>query len=99
LDKVLPALHASTVAPDSFDLASVLEDSQAEEPDDHSFESHGSDGGANAGFGDELSERAVADGKSGAPKGAVRKNFSAALAGGKSLLTTTSPPGGMEMPP
>jgi HD-GYP domain-containing protein (c-di-GMP phosphodiesterase class II) len=97
LDKVLPAVHASTVAPDSFDLASVLEDSAAEEPDDDSFESHGSGSDANAGFGDEPFARAVADGKSGAPKGAVRKNFSAAMAGAKSLLTTTSLQGGMEM--
>ena len=94
LDKVLPAVHASSVAPDGFDLASVLEDAP-DESDDDSFER--SSGGTDTGLGDELTARAVADGKGGAPKGAVRKNFSAAMAGAKSLLTTTSLQGGMEM--
>jgi HD-GYP domain-containing protein (c-di-GMP phosphodiesterase class II) len=92
LDKILPAVHASTVAPDSFDLASVIEETP-EETDNDSFErSSGTDARE-----DDPNARAVADGRGSAPKGAVRKNFSAAMAGAKSLLTTTSLQGGMEM--
>ncbi len=98
LDKILPAVHASTTSPDAiFDFETVLQGGSSgsddelprppEEPSD-----------ADAGFSsDDPVRGVVSEGGSGAPKGAVRKNFSSAVAGAKSLLTTTSLQRGMEM--
>ena len=96
LDKVLPAVHASTTSPDAlFDFGGALED------DDSSALESGSRpraSDADAGFTDDYpGSGVVTQGGSNAPEGAVRKNFSAAMAGAKSLLTTTSLQGGMEM--
>lgn len=97
LDKVLPAVHASTTSPDAiFDFGEVSNEPNvsADDPFERSSEASGAD----AGFGDDYPGRGVVtEGGAGAPKGAVRKNFSSALAGAKSLLTTTSLQGGMEM--
>jgi HD-GYP domain-containing protein (c-di-GMP phosphodiesterase class II) len=95
LTRVLPAVHASTTSPDAmFDFASVLEGNGP--PPDEPSERPAEPTDADAGFEDDFG-RALAHGGPGAPKGAVRKNYSAALAGAKSLLTTTSLQGGMEM--
>jgi HD-GYP domain-containing protein (c-di-GMP phosphodiesterase class II) len=95
LSRVLPAVHASTTSPDAvFDFGGIFDDaSDAVENPDRSRPSD-----ADAGFSDDYPGRGVVtQGGAGAPEGAVRKNFSAAIAGAKSLLTTTSLQSGMEM--
>ena len=93
-DHVMPAVHASTYAPESgFDLASAGMNRQAS--GGAMADPFSSQTGADAGFGD---SDAVSDGSDGSPpKGAVRKNFSAAVAGARSLLVTTSLHEGMEL--
>jgi len=95
LERVLPAVHASTTSPDAlFDFGAVFDDPNPKTED--AVRSVPSD--ADAGFAEDDPGRGViSQGGAGAPEGAVRKNFSAAIAGAKSLLTTTSLQGGMEM--
>ena len=94
-DHIIPAVHASTYAHGGgFDLASAAMNPPArgEAP----AAPFSSPTGADAGFGD--STEAVSDGSEGSPpKGAVRKNFSAAVAGARSLLVTTSLQEGVEL--
>lgn len=96
LDKVLPAVHASTTSPDEiFDIGAALEHLDDSAPE---VASRPRNSDADAGFSNDFpGAGVVTQGGSGAPEGAVRKNFSAALAGARSLLTTTSLQRGMEM--
>jgi HD-GYP domain-containing protein (c-di-GMP phosphodiesterase class II) len=92
LDKILPAVHASTYAPDArFDLGLALEDAAPAGPQQAGFERSPGDPARSA------DERIPRGARGHAPRGATRKNFSAAMAGAKSLLTTTSLHGGMEL--
>jgi HD-GYP domain-containing protein (c-di-GMP phosphodiesterase class II) len=98
LQSVQPAVHASTSSPDAvLDFGSLLGRGSTESEED-SFGGNRESDGADAGFGDDASGGGVVGAAGpGAPKGAVRKNYSAAMAGARSLLTTTSLQGGMEM--
>ncbi|TMQ69651.1 MAG: HD domain-containing protein [Candidatus Eisenbacteria bacterium] len=96
LDKVLPAIHASTTSPDDVFAYEAVVDAPGVPSDDPFDRPEATD--ADAGFDENLPTRGVvSEGGQGAPKGAVRKNFSSALAGARSLLTTTTLQGGMEM--
>jgi HD-GYP domain-containing protein (c-di-GMP phosphodiesterase class II) len=98
LEHVLPAVHASTTAPDAlYDFVSLIENSSPPPDEDERIDPSEGPTDADAGFQDDDLGRALAMGGPGAPKGAVRKNYSAAMAGARSLLTTTSLQGGMEM--
>lgn len=96
-DHILPAVHASTHAPSSgFALsAAALERRPAAKPNAVSGGSSPTEEGFDAAAfpGDHELE---GSGPS-APKGAVRKSYSAAVAGARSLLMTTALQGGMEL--
>ena len=96
-DHAIPAVHASTYAPDAgFELSAAVLAGQA--PDGSGESSFQTTNAADAGFQDSGVASMVVGGTGGqAPKGAVRKNFSAAMAGAKSLLVTTSLQNGMEL--
>ena len=94
-DHVVPAVHASTYAPEAgFGLRSAMSRSPGGSAAAESFPTQA---GADAGFPDSEGQDAVLDGSGSSPKGAVRKNFSAAIAGARSLLVTTSLHDGMEL--
>jgi HD-GYP domain-containing protein (c-di-GMP phosphodiesterase class II) len=99
LERIQPAVHASTSAPGmGFGIGGLDEIEDVDSDEEKTFEHHGHGSGADAGFGDAPPRPgAVSTSGPGGPKGSVRKSFSAAMAGAKSLLTTTSLQGGMEM--
>lgn len=83
VDRLLPAVHASTEAPEpGFGL---LEN----EPEDTEVEDAWSDGTEEE-EAEEEKEEEEADVRPGVPDGAVRKNYSVAMQGTRSLLATTS---------
>ena len=89
-DHMLPAVHASTHAPTTgfaLSAAAISRDHGGGESDD---------GGAFDAAHFSGDENLEGSGPS-APRGAVRKTYSAAVAGARSLLMTTSLQGGMEL--
>ena len=93
LDHVAPAIHASTEAPeDDFEYDSSLQwvgeafgsDAAA---GDGAVSTGGSGSSGGGGYG----------GKGSAPRGAARKNYSQAIQGARSLLTTTTLRSGLEL--
>jgi HD-GYP domain-containing protein (c-di-GMP phosphodiesterase class II) len=97
IDKMLPAVYASNYSPDSrFDLQVDLDVAPAVPEGEGGFERSPGDP-ARAGE-DRAGGVGAKPGAAGsAPRGATRKNYSAAMAGAKSLLTTTSIQSGMEL--
>ncbi len=98
-DHMLPAVHASTHAPDlGFELSAATRarTSPAKDEVPGLGESAPPDGGFDAAAfpGEQTLEGGSVP---GTPKGAVTKNYSAAMAGAQSLLMTTSLQGGMEL--
>jgi len=97
-DHIVPAVHASTHALCAeLDLSAAMMAKKAPPDPSGSFENPGA---ADAGYDPALvGGDAVVSGGPGtsAPKGAVRKTFSAAVAGARSLLMTTSLQNGMEL--
>jgi HD-GYP domain-containing protein (c-di-GMP phosphodiesterase class II) len=94
-DHISPAVHASTYAPDGFELSAAIS-SQAS--DDSAEENSRGPSAADAGFEDSgVASMVIGGATTPAPRGAVRKNFSAAMAGARSLLLTTSLQNGMEL--
>ena len=93
---MLPAIHASTEAPDGgydYDAPSDWGDESAAGP--------GSFGGGHGGFGSGYGGSGGPGGGDGgpgsAPRGAARKNYAQALAGARSLLATTTLQDGLEL--
>ncbi|MEO5619188.1 MAG: HD domain-containing phosphohydrolase [Candidatus Eisenbacteria bacterium] len=80
VDRILPAVHASTEAPE---MEFGLPDDEEDEPAPEDAWSDGSAGSEE----EEEREEAV---RPGVPDGAVRKNYSVAMQGTRSLLATTS---------
>jgi HD-GYP domain-containing protein (c-di-GMP phosphodiesterase class II) len=106
-DHLVPVIHASTEEPDPAGEKWAEwegEASNEEEPDSAtSWATPGAEsGGYPTGYGQSSSTASntgsgPGGGSGNAPRGAVRKKFSAALSGARSLLTTTSLQGGMEL--
>ena len=93
VDHVVPAIHASTDAPDGgfdYDAPSDWGDEPAPGP--------GSYGGFGSGYGGGSGGSGGSDaGPGNAPRGAARKNYAQALSGARSLLATTTLQDGLEL--
>lgn len=93
MDHVLPAIHASTEAPeDGFEYEAPAQWGDPLPAGEPGTGGYGGGGGGHGGA-------EPGDGTSGghAPRGAARKKYSTAVAGARSLLTTTSLQGGLEL--
>jgi HD-GYP domain-containing protein (c-di-GMP phosphodiesterase class II) len=96
-DHFLPAVHASTCAPDAaFELSAAAMARRAPAPGDVGLDDSGP---VDRGFDPAAfpGDRDLGTPGSGSPRGAVRKKYTAAVAGARSLLMTTSLQGGMEL--
>jgi len=104
-DHVLPVIHASTEEPDPAGEKWAEWQGDESEGEDESASVWGTPGAETTsyptGYGQSSSSTSSESGSGGgsgnAPRGAVRKKYSAALSGARSLLTTTSLQGGMEL--
>jgi HD-GYP domain-containing protein (c-di-GMP phosphodiesterase class II) len=91
VDHVIPAIHASTEAPDGgFDYDAPSDWGDESPPSPGTFGGYGYGGGAGGGAGGE-------GGPGNAPRGAARKNYAQALSGARSLLATTTLQDGLEL--
>ena len=93
VDHVVPAIHASTEAPDGgfdYDAPGDWGDSSAGAGTYGGYDGGYGGGGSGGGSGGE-------GGPGSAPRGAARKNYAQALSGARSLLATTTLQDGLEL--
>jgi HD-GYP domain-containing protein (c-di-GMP phosphodiesterase class II) len=97
-DHIVPAIHASTEAPDDnfeYDLDAPGDEQEA--PAAPGRVGGRGRGGGGRGIGGDGDGTGDASPGHSAPRGAARKNYSLAVQGARSLLTTTALQGGLEL--